>query len=99
MKPVKQVLSFAAAVAFAAIALPAAAQTDSPPSRMARIVSTGSRSIGMHTRASAMIGVPPMAYTSEMALVAAMRPKSNGSSTMGMKKSVVAMSAWLSLSL
>src|SRR3954469_4754376 len=31
-----------------------------------------------------------------MALVAAMRPKSNGSSTIGVKKSVVAMSAWLS---
>jgi hypothetical protein len=33
-----------------------------------------------------------------MALVAAMRPKSNGSSTMGMKKSVVAISACSSLS-
>jgi hypothetical protein len=32
-------------------------------------------------------------------LVAAMRPKSNGSSTIGMKKSVVAISACWSLSL
>ncbi len=32
-----------------------------------------------------------------MALVAAMAPKSNGSSTMGMKKSVVATTAWCSL--
>src|SRR3954465_11351498 len=33
-----------------------------------------------------------------MALVAAMRPKSCGSSTIGVKKSVVATSAWLSFS-
>jgi hypothetical protein len=47
-------------------------------------------SIGIATRANANSGRPPMAYTSEMALVAAMAPKSNGSSTIGMKKSVVA---------
>ena len=35
---------------------------------------------------------------SDKALVAAMRPKSNGSSTTGMKKSVVATMAWLSFS-
>ena len=62
------------------------------------MVSVDSTLIGMPTRASAMMGLPPMAYTSEMALVAAMRPKSNGSSTMGMKKSVVAISACSSLS-
>ena len=44
----------------------------------------------MPTSASANSGVPPIAYTSEIALVAAMAPKSNGSSTIGMKKSVVA---------
>jgi selenium donor protein len=49
--------------------------------------------VGMPTSASAMIGVPPIAYTSEIALVAAMRPKSKGSSTIGMKKSVVAIRA------
>ena len=54
--------------------------------------------IGMPTSAMAMMGLPPMAYTSEIALVAAMRPKSYGSSTMGMKKSVVAISACSSLS-
>jgi len=36
------------------------------------------------------MGLPPIAWTSDNALVAAMRPKSNGSSTIGMKKSVVA---------
>src|SRR5476649_216840 len=35
---------------------------------------------------------------SDSALVAAMRPKSYGSSTIGVKKSVVATSAWLSFS-
>src|SRR3989338_3480782 len=65
---------------------PAVSHTDSPPCRIARIVSTGSLLIGMPTIASAMIGVPPIAYTSDSALLAAMRPKSNGSSTIGMKK-------------
>jgi hypothetical protein len=80
-----------------AIGIPAAVQTLSPPSRMRPMISTGSLSIGMPTRARAMIGVPPMAYTSLIALVAAMRPKSCGSSTMGMKKSVVAIRACWSL--
>ena len=40
------------------------------------MVAVDSTLIGMPTRASAMIGLPPMAYTSEIALVAAMRPKS-----------------------
>ena len=51
----------------------------------------------MPTSASANSGVPPIAYTSEIALVAAMAPKSNGSSTIGMKKSVVATIACVSL--
>ena len=63
---------------------------------MAPITSSGSTFTGMATSASAMMGLPPMAYTSDSALVAAMRPNSYGSSTMGMKKSVVATSAWLS---
>ncbi len=58
----------------------------------------GSTLIGMPTIASAMIGVPPIAYTSDSALVAAIRPKSKGSSTIGMKKSVVAISACASFS-
>ena len=44
-----------------ATGMPAAAQTAAPPSRMARMVSGASRSIGMPTIASARIGVPPMA--------------------------------------
>src|SRR6266581_143551 len=55
-------------------------------------------SSGMPTMASAKIGLPPIAYTSESALVAAMRPKSWGSSTMGVKKSVVATIACSSFS-
>src|SRR5688572_18799630 len=77
--------------------MPASAHTDSPPSRILRITASGSFSSGMPRIASAKMGRAPMAYTSEMALVAAMRPKSNGSSTIGVKKSVVATSAWLSL--
>ena len=53
---------------------------------------------GTASSASARIGVPPIAYTSDSAFAAAMRPKSNGSSTIGMKKSVVATRAWCSLS-
>ncbi|KAG1578701.1 hypothetical protein G6F46_015754 [Rhizopus delemar] len=60
---------------------------------MSAMTLCGSTLIGMPTMASAMMGVPPIAYTSDSAFVAAMRPKSNGSSTMGMKKAVVAMSA------
>src|SRR6185436_6020210 len=81
-----------------AIGMPACVHTDSPPARIERITETGSLSSGMPTSASAMIGLPPMAYTSEIALVAAMRPKSNGSSTIGVKKSVVATSACSSFS-
>ena len=61
-------------------------------------IAGGHTLIGIPTSPSAMMGVPPMAYTSEIALVAAMRPKSNGSSTIGIKKSVVAISACSSLS-
>ena len=60
------------------------------------MTSSGIWFTGMPTRASAKSGCPPMAYTSEMALVAAIAPKSNGSSTIGMKKSVVATIACLS---
>jgi hypothetical protein len=76
--------------------MPACAQIVSPPRRISRMTSPGSTLIGMPTIASARIGVAPIAYTSLNAFVAAMRPKSNGSSTMGMKKSVVATTAWSS---
>ena len=42
---------------------------------------------------SAVTGVPPIAYTSLSAFAAAMRPKSYGSSTTGVKKSTVWTSA------
>ena len=42
---------------------------------------------------SASLGSPPMAYTSLMALAAAICPYRKGSSTMGGKKSVVCTSA------
>ena len=61
------------------------------------MTSAGSTLIGMASSASARIGVPPIAYTSESAFAAAMRPNSKGSSTIGMKKSVVATTAWVSL--
>jgi hypothetical protein len=77
--------------------MPALAHIASPPSRIRRIVSSGSWFTGMPTSASAKSGVPAIAYTSEIALVAAMAPKSYGSSTIGMKKSVVATIAWRSL--
>ena len=51
------------------------------------------RSSGKATRFSAVSGAPPIAYTSESALAAAMRPKSYGSSTIGVKKSTVCTSA------
>jgi hypothetical protein len=81
-----------------AIGIPASRHAASPPRMIWPMTSTGNWAMGMATSASAMMGRPPMAYTSLMALVAAMRPKSKGSSTMGMKKSVVAISACSSLS-
>ena len=47
---------------------------------------------------SAVRGVPPIAYTSEIAFAAAIRPKSYGSSTSGVKKSTVCTSARSALS-
>ena len=49
----------------------------------------GNLLIGKPNTAIAIIGLPPIAKMSLTALVAAMRPKSKGSSTIGMKKSVV----------
>ncbi len=53
-------------------------------------MSVGSFPRGIPSIASAMMGLPPIAQTSETAFAAAIRPKSAGSSTTGMKKSVVA---------
>ena len=44
-----------------AMGMPAAAQTEAPPARMAPIEATGSLSTGMPTMARARIGVAPMA--------------------------------------
>ena len=74
-----------------ATGMPASAHIEAPPPNISRTVSTGSLSNGIPSMASAIRGRPPIAYTSEMALAAAIRPKSRASSTIGMKKSVVAM--------
>src|SRR5882762_4680203 len=58
--------------------MPASAQIASPPRRISRMTGGGSILIGTASSASARIGVPPIAYTSDSALAAAMRPKSNG---------------------
>ena len=56
-------------------------------------MSSGRSSTGHATMFKARNGVPPIAYTSDIAFVAAMRPQSYGSSTIGVKKSSVAMMA------
>jgi hypothetical protein len=59
-----------------AIETPAAAAASCPPRRISRSGSSPSSSSEYATRLSASRGVPPIAYTSESALVAAIRPKS-----------------------
>src|ERR1700686_139646 len=56
-------------------------------------MSRGNSLVGNATMLSAVSGWPPIAYTSERAFAAAICPKSNGSSTMGAKKSTVWTSA------
>ena len=58
-----------------AMTAPASFTLSAPPSRMARTASAG-RQEGTASRFMASLGAPPMAYTSERALAAAMRPKS-----------------------
>ena len=70
-------------------AMPAVAQAARPPSTICCATSAGSLLIGKPKIAIAIIGLPPIAKISLIALVAAIRPKSNGSSTIGIKKSVV----------
>ena len=74
--------------------MPAAAHTALAPSSALCASATGRVSTGQPSIASASTGVPPIAYTSLMAFAAAIRPKSNASSTMGIKKSVVAIRAF-----
>ena len=52
-----------------------------------------SPSPGQAARLTANSGLPPIAYTSDSAFAAAIRPQSAGSSTIGVKKSVVSTSA------
>ena len=72
---------------------PASPATVSPPRSTSAASSNGSTSRGQHSRLSATSGRPPIAYTSDSALAAAIRPQSYGSSTTGVKKSVVATTA------
>ena len=72
---------------------PADVATSRPPRRTSVASSMGRRSVGQHSRLMASTGVPPMAYTSDRALAAAIRPQSYGSSTTGVKKSAVLMTA------
>ena len=67
---------------------PASTTFSNPPRRIWRTVSAGIDS-GTAMTLSAVMGVPPMAYTSESALAAATCPNTYGSSTMGGKKSTV----------
>ena len=73
--------------------IPAWLQANFAPSRTLAANSGASFSTGQLNMALANSGLPPIAYTSEMALVAAMRPKSKASSTIGVKKSTVLISA------
>src|SRR5439155_1687671 len=63
-----------------------------PPRTTSRSTARG-RSSGTHMSASAVSGRPPMAWTPDSALAAAIWPKSYGSSTTGVKKSTVCTSA------
>ena len=70
------------------IGAPAAMATSAPPRRIS-LISPAGRSSGKPPIARAKRGSPPIAKTSEMAFVAAIRPNSYGSSTGGVKKSTV----------
>ena len=71
---------------------PARAHARAPPARIARSTARGSRSSGKNTRFSAHSGRPPIAYTSDSALQAAISPNTSGSSTIGAMTSVVSTS-------
>jgi hypothetical protein len=77
-------------------ATPAAAHTSAPPRRISRSTSPPRSASGKATRFRAVTGTPPIAYTSDSAFAAAIRPKSYGSSTIGVKKSAVDTSASVS---
>ena len=72
---------------------PACAATSAPPRSTWPKMARSSPSPGQAARLTANSGRPPIAYTSDSAFAAAIRPQSAGSSTIGVKKSVVSTSA------
>jgi hypothetical protein len=58
----------------------------------------GSLPTGQPTTFSAKSGRAPIAHTSEKAFAAAIRPNQYGSSTTGVKKSIVSTIAWVASS-
>src|SRR5580658_1336423 len=76
-----------------AMAQPASPATCAPPWSTWPRIAMSRPSAGQAVRLTANSGRPPMAYTSDSALAAAIRPQSHGSSTIGVKKSVVSTSA------
>ena len=73
--------------------IPAAAQLVRPPSTTRCACDAVTFSTGHPKIAIANRGFPPIAYTSLIALAAATLPNKKGSSTMGVKKSVVEINA------
>ncbi|KAF5043581.1 hypothetical protein DSECCO2_500820 [anaerobic digester metagenome] len=69
--------------------IPALSQTSLAPATTSAASDPGSFSRGHPSIAIAIIGLPPIAYMSDIALVAEIRPKSLALSTIGVKKSVV----------
>ena len=72
---------------------PACAATCAPPRITWPRRAMSSPSPGQAAMLTANSGRPPIAYTSDSAFAAATRPQSTGSSTIGVKKSVVSTSA------
>ena len=71
------------------MSMPASLAFSAPPRKISASTSASSDSSGKPTMLSAVRGRPPIAYTSLSALAAATVPNVYGSSTMGVKKSVV----------
>ena len=72
-----------------AITIPASVQVLRAPSITCAATLAGKLDNGHPNTAKAKMGLPPIAYTSLMALAAAICPNAKASSTMGIKKSVV----------
>ena len=72
---------------------PASRATAAPPRSTSASRSRSSTARGQPTRLIASTHSPPIAQTSDIAFAATMRPQSNGSSTTGVKKSAVLITA------